>query len=144
VVIHIRNIVRSNGTQGDKEMNILLTTRDQTLAFLSTRPDPDEDIRWGCTECHILNKFTYHSYAAHCTSPNCKGKFMPISLPIVGDAHETFQRTFMKKQLLDIKSELEELKHETRRLECEIDYNEERTRTLEKEKKDIECLLVRK
>ena len=118
-------------------MNILLKSRDDTHAFLSTHPDPDTDLRWGCTECHVLNKFTYHSYAAHCTSPNCKGKFMPISLPIIGDASETLQRTFMKKQLLDIKNELEELKSDTRRLECEIDYNEERVGALEGERKEI-------
>ena len=119
-------------------MNIVLTTRNDTHAFLSTRPDPDTDIHWGCTECHVLNKFTYHSYAAHCTTPGCKGKFMPISLPILGNVDEILQKTFMKKQLHDIKEELKELKSDTRRLECEIDWNEERTRTLKKEKKDIE------
>jgi hypothetical protein len=119
-------------------MNHLLTTRAETLSFLSTRPDPDTDIQWGCNECHVLNKFTYHSYAAHCTSPGCKGKFMPISLPIIGNPDETLQRTFMKKQLLDIEEEITELKHETRRLQCEIDWNEERVGTLEGERKEIE------
>lgn len=118
-------------------MNFLLTTRSQVTSFLSTRPDPDTDLQWGCTECHVLNKFTYHSYAAHCTSPGCTGIFMPISLPIVGNPDETLQRTFMKKQLNDIEEEIKELKSENRRLEWEIDDNEERMNKLEGERKEI-------
>ena len=118
-------------------MNFLLKTRAETNSFLSTRPDPDTDLRWGCTECHVLNKFTYHSYAAHCTTPGCKGKFMPIPLPIVGNPDETLQRTFMRKQLNEINEEMEELKHETQRLQCEIDWNEERVGALEDERKEI-------
>jgi hypothetical protein len=115
----------------------LLKTNQDTHAFLSSHPDPDTDLQWGCPQCHILNKFTYHSYAAHCTTPGCKGKFMPISLPIVGNPDETLQRTFMKKQIFDIEKEMEELKHENRRLQCEMDWNEDRVCALEGERKEI-------
>ena len=118
-------------------MNIVLTTRSQVSSFLSTRPDPDTDLHWGCPECHVLNKFTYHSYAVHCSTPGCAGIFMPISLPIVGNPDETLQRTFMKKQLKEINEEMEELKHENRRLQCEMDWNEERVGVLEGERKEI-------
>lgn len=62
---------------------------------------------------------------------------MPISLPIVGNPDETLQRTFMKKQLNDIEEEIKELKSENRRLEWEIDDNEERMNKLEGERKEI-------
>lgn len=62
---------------------------------------------------------------------------MPISLPIVGNPDETLQGAFMKKQLKEINEEIRELKSENRRLEWEIDENEERMNKLEGERKEI-------
>jgi hypothetical protein len=119
---------------------IILTTRQQVLDFLKTRPDPDEVISWTCPECAAVNIGTYHSHVARCGSCG-RGHFPAIPCPIVGDAKTSVRRAFANDRLSQIERNIEDAKQEIRNLESQMDDNEQYIRELKKERNDIRYAL---
>lgn len=102
--------------------DILLTSREATLAFLASFPDPDDPISWTCPECHSINSTLYY---AHDTSCVCrKYKFPHIPLPIVGNAKENMERAFIKETIRTLKDDVKESEHAIKCLEEEIEEKE--------------------
>lgn len=112
---------------------ITLTSREQVLAFLATRPDPDEEIKWTCPECHSVNCGAYHSHITRCGSCG-KGHFPAIPLPIVGDAKISVKRAFMEDRLTHIADNIEGAKDRIREAEDEIEDQQCYIRYLEAER----------
>lgn len=115
---------------------IVLTSRDQVLAFLGARPDPDEMIRWTCPECNAVNDGAYHSHITRCGSCG-KGHFPAIPLPIVGDAKTSVKRAFMNDRLFQIDNNISDAKEEIDGHESEIDELERYVRGLEEEREEL-------
>jgi hypothetical protein len=123
---------------------IVLNTREETLAFLSTIPDPDEDIPWCCphNDCLVTNKNNvYHSRRARCCSCG-KGHFPAVHLPVVGDARGTLKKIFIDERLGDIKNEIKEQEKEIETHEDEIRQCQVYIKELEKEKGDLNRTLT--
>jgi hypothetical protein len=115
---------------------ITLHTRETTLHFLSTRPDPDEIITWTCPECHAVNIGTYHSHITRCGACG-EGHFPAIPLPIVGDAKTSVKRAFMNDRLTQIDKDIKEAEDEIRSLECQINDQERYIRRWKEEQEDL-------
>ena len=121
-------------------MNIILTTNKQTLDFLSTKPNADEEIVWGCPECHVRNIGTYFSHQAKCS--HCKnGRFPAIPLPVVGGSGISLQRAFACERIRVIKSQMDDIKDEIRSLESELEEKEIELNHLKSEKNNLEMIL---
>jgi hypothetical protein len=123
---------------------IVLKTRDEVAGFLSTIPDPDEDIPWCCphSDCLVTNKNNvYHSRQARCSSCG-QGHFPAVRLPIIGDARGTLKKIFIEERIGDIKKEIKEQEkeienHEDEIRECQCYINE-----LKKEEGDLNKTLT--
>lgn len=126
-------------TAGAKTITVL-TSRSDTLDFLSHHPDPDEVIRWTCPECKAVNDHTYHHGIARCASCG-RGHFPAIPLPIVGDAKTTVRRAFMNDRLSQIDRNIDEANGRIREAEGEIDDQNRYIRQLEKERDDLKYAL---
>lgn len=119
---------------------IVLTTREDTFAFLRDRPDPDEVIRWTCCECNAVNDHTFHHCIAVCAVCG-KGHFPAISLPIIGDAKTSVRQAFMNDRLSQIDDNIREARGKIEEHESEIDDQECYIRNLEKERDDLKYAL---
>jgi hypothetical protein len=119
----------------------LLKTNQDTHAFLSSHPDPDEVICWGCPACHARNYGTHFSHATRCGVCG-KGSFPAIPLPIVGDGGTSMVRAYQNERMRCIDEEIKESKEKIREYECEIEECECYLSELKKERVGIESLLV--
>lgn len=121
-------------------MNILLSTNKQTIDFLSTKPNPDEEIEWECQECHTKNIGTYFSHQTRCCY--CKnGTFPAIPLPIVGNSDVSLQHAVAEERIRVINCNIDDIRSEIRSLECELEERENELYRLKDEKKILETIL---
>lgn len=115
---------------------ITLISRETTLHFLSTRPDPDEVIRWTCPNCNAVNDHTFHHCAAICAVCG-EGRFPAIPLPIVGDAKTSVRRAFQNDRLSQIDDDIKEARERINGCENEIAEQARYITHLEKERDDL-------